>query len=267
MFADVQIYLGVALAGLVSFLSPCVLPLVPPYLGYLGGTTIDEFAAEGGVPRHVWGRVVLASVVFVLGFTTVFVGLGAGASYFGQFIQSYKRELEIAAGLVIILFGLHFVGIFRVAMFYADTRYHGSHPHGVSYIGAFVIGLAFAFGWTPCIGPVLATVLALAANEASMVTGVKLLFVYSLGLGIPFILAAVAMRPFLAFMQRFRRHLDKVEKVMGVVLIVTGLLFLTGSINGFGSWMLEAFPSLGKIEQMVTPKDLGTEIMQHGTSR
>jgi cytochrome c-type biogenesis protein len=267
MFADVQIYLGVALAGLVSFLSPCVLPLVPPYLGFLGGTTIDEFTAEGGVPTHVWRRVILASVLFVLGFTTVFVGLGAGASYFGQLIQSYKRELEIAAGLVIILFGLHFVGIFRVAMFYADTRYHGSHPHGVSYIGAYVIGLAFAFGWTPCIGPVLATVLALAANEGSLATGVKLLFVYSLGLGIPFILAAVAVQPFLSFMQRFRRHLDKVEKVMGVVLIITGILFLTGSINWFGSWMLDTFPGLGKIEQMVTPKDLGIEIMQRGTGR
>jgi cytochrome c-type biogenesis protein len=267
MFADVQIYLGVALAGLVSFLSPCVLPLVPPYLGFLGGTTIDEFTAEGGVPTHVWRRVILASVLFVLGFTTVFVGLGAGASYFGQLIQSYKRELEIAAGLIIILFGLHFVGIFRVAMFYADTRYHGSHPHGVSYIGAYVIGLAFAFGWTPCIGPVLATVLALAANEGSLATGVKLLFVYSLGLGIPFILAAVAVQPFLSFMQRFRRHLDKVEKVMGVVLIITGILFLTGSINWFGSWMLDTFPGLGKIEQMVTPKDLGTEIMQRGTGR
>jgi cytochrome c-type biogenesis protein len=267
MFADVQIYLGVALAGLVSFLSPCVLPLVPPYLGFLGGTTIDEFTAEGGVPTHVWRRVILASVLFVLGFTTVFVGLGAGASYFGQLIQSYKRDLEIAAGLVIILFGLHFVGIFRVAMFYADTRYHGSHPHGVSYIGAYVIGLAFAFGWTPCIGPVLATVLALAANQGSLATGVKLLFVYSLGLGIPFILAAVAVQPFLSFMQRFRRHLDKVEKVMGVVLIITGILFLTGSINWFGSWMLDTFPGLGKIEQMVTPKDLGTEIMQRGTGR
>ncbi len=267
MFADLQIYLGVALAGLVSFLSPCVLPLVPPYLSYLGGTTIDEFTAEGGVPRHVWGRVILASVFFVLGFTTVFVGLGAGASYFGQLIQSYKRELEIVAGLVIILFGLHFVGIYRVALFYREARYHGTHHHGVSYIGAYVIGLAFAFGWTPCIGPVLATVLALAANEASMVTGVKLLFVYSLGLGIPFILAAVAMRPFLTFMQRFRRHLDKVETVMGVVLIVTGLLFLTGSINWFGSWMLDTFPGLSKIEQMVTPQDLGKEIMQHGTGR
>jgi cytochrome c-type biogenesis protein len=265
MFADAQVYLGVALAGFVSFLSPCVLPLVPPYLGYLGGTTIDEFTAEEGVPRHVWGRVVLASVLFVLGFTTVFVGLGAGASFFGQIIQSYKRELEIVAGLVIILFGLHFLGIFRVALLYREARYHHpAHRHGVSYLGAYVIGLAFAFGWTPCIGPVLATVLALAANEASLATGVKLLFVYSLGLGVPFILAAVAVQPFIAFMQRFRRHLDKVEMAMGVILVLTGLLFLTGSINWFGSWLLDAFPELGQIEQWVTPKDLGTEILQRG---
>jgi cytochrome c-type biogenesis protein len=264
MFADAQIYFGVALAGLVSFLSPCVLPLVPPYLGYLGGTTIDEFTAEEGVPRHVWGRVILASLLFVLGFTTVFVGLGAGASFFGQLIQSYKRELEIVAGLIIILFGLHFLGIYRVAMLYKEARYHAVHHHGVSYIGAYVIGLAFAFGWTPCIGPVLATVLALAANEGSLATGVKLLFVYSLGLGIPFILAAVAVQPFISFMVRFRRHLDKVEKVMGLVLVVTGLLFLTGSINWFGSWLLDAFPGLSQLEEWVTPKDLGTEIMQRG---
>ena len=264
MLADLQIYFGVALAGLVSFLSPCVLPLVPPYLGYLGGTTIDELAAEGGVPAHVWRRVILASILFVLGFTTVFVGLGAGASLFGQLIQTYKRELEIVAGIVIILFGLHFLGIFRIGLLYKEARYHGTHHHGVSYVGSYVIGLAFAFGWTPCIGPILATVLALAANEGSLATGVKLLFVYSLGLGIPFILAAVAIGPFLGFMQKFRRHLDKVEKAMGVLLIITGLLFFTGSINWFGSWLLDNFPALSRIEQAVTPKDLGTEIMQRG---
>jgi len=264
MFTDLQIYLGVALAGFVSFLSPCVLPLVPPYLGYLGGTTIEEFSAEEGIPRHVWSRVVTAAIIFVLGFTTVFVALGAGASYFGQLIQSYKRELEIGAGLVIILFGLHFLGVFRIALFYKEARYHHAHHHGVSFIGAYVIGLAFAFGWTPCIGPVLATVLALAANEGSLATGVKLLFVYSLGLGIPFILAAVAIQPFIAFMQRFRRHLGKVEMVMGAVLVLTGILFLTGSINWFGSWMLDTFPGLADIEAWVTPKDLSTEIMRKG---
>ena len=265
MFADAQIYLGVALAGLVSFLSPCVLPLVPPYLGYLSGTTIDEFAAEGGVAGHVWRRVVLTSLLFVLGFTTVFIGLGAGASLFGQLIQTYKRELEIIAGLVIIVFGLHFVGLFRIGMLYREVRYHTEHHHGVSYIGAYVIGLAFAFGWTPCIGPVLATVLALAANEASLAMGVKLLLAYSLGLGIPFVLAAIAIGPFLTFMQKFSGHLDKVEKAMGVVLIVTGILFLTGSINWFGSWLLDTFPALSEIEAWVTPEGLGRDIMERGT--
>jgi cytochrome c-type biogenesis protein len=264
MFAELQVYVGVWLAGLASFLSPCVLPLVPPYLGYLGGTTIEEFTAEEGVPRNVWRRVVLASVLFVLGFTTVFVGLGAGASYFGQLIQSYRRELEIVSGLVIIVFGLHFLGVFRIALLYREARYHGAHHHGASYLGAYVIGLAFAFGWTPCIGPVLATVLALAANEGSLAAGVKLLFVYSLGLGIPFILAAIAVKPFLVFMQRFKRHLGKVEMVMGAILVLTGLLFLTGSINWFGSWMLDTFPGLARIESWVTPPDLGTRIMQQG---
>jgi cytochrome c-type biogenesis protein len=237
---------------------------VPPYLGYLGGTTIEEFTAEEGVPRHVWSRVVLASLIFVLGFTTVFVALGAGASYLGQLIQSYKRELEIVAGLIIIVFGLHFLGLFRVALLYREARYHRPHHHGVSYVGAYLIGLAFAFGWTPCIGPVLATVLALAANEGSLAAGVKLLFVYSLGLGIPFVLAAVAVEPFLAFMQRFRRHLGKVEMAMGAILVVTGLLFLTGSINWFGSWMLDHIPGLTRIEGWVTPHDLGERIMQQG---
>ena len=267
MLADAYIYFGVALAGFVSFLSPCVLPLVPPYLVYLGGTTIEEFTAEGGVPKHVWGRVVLASVIFVLGFTTVFVGLGAGASLFGQLIQTYKRELEIVAGLVIIVFGLHFLGIFQIALFHREARYHAQHHHGVSYVGAYIIGLAFAFGWTPCIGPILATVLALAAEEASLTAGVTLLFVYSLGLRVPFILAAVAVGPFITFMQRFRPHLDKVEKVMGAILILTGLLFLSGSINWFGSWLLDTFPALGQIEGWITPEGLQTEIMQQGSGR
>ncbi len=267
MFVDAYIYLGVALAGFVSFLSPCVLPLVPPYLVYLGGTTIEEFTAEGGIEGHVWRRVIFASILFVLGFTTVFVGLGAGASLFGQLIQTYKRELEIFAGLVIILFGLHFLGVFQVSLFHREARYHAQHHHGVSYVGAYVIGLAFAFGWTPCIGPVLATVLALAANEASLVSGVKLLFVYSLGLGLPFILAAVAIRPFISFMQRFRQHLDKVEKVMGAFLVLTGILFLSGSINWFGSWMLDTFPALGQIENWVTPEGFQTEIMRKGAGQ
>ena len=264
MFIDAYIYLGVALAGLVSFLSPCVLPLVPPYLGYLGGTTINlATSSENELDAGVWRRVVLGSVLFVLGFTTVFVGLGAGASVFGQLIQTYKSELSIVAGVVIILFGLHFLGLLRIPVLYKEARYH-SETQGAGLVGAYLIGLAFAFGWTPCIGPILATVLALAANEASLGAGVWLLFVYSLGLGIPFILAAVAIRPFLSFMTRFRRHLGAVEKVMCIILVVTGIMFLSGSMNWFGQWMIETFPALAQIEEQFTPKSLQMDIMKKG---
>ena len=263
---DINIYAGVALAGLVSFLSPCVLPLVPPYLGYLGGMTIDQMTAEGGLERSAWRRVVMASLCFVLGFTTVFVGLGAGASMFGQLIQTYKSELSMVAGLVIILFGLHFLGLLRIPLLYREARYH-ANMEGATYLGAYVIGLAFAFGWTPCIGPILATVLALAANEATIGAGVRLLFVYSLGLGIPFVLAAVAVRPFMRFMQRFRRRLGLVEKVMGLLLVAAGLMFLTGSMNWLGQWLLENVPILSRVEEMVTPDSLKTEIMKKGAGQ
>ena len=259
---DAHIYLGVALAGLMSFLSPCVLPLVPPYLGYLGGTTLDQMTGEkGDVAPAVYRRVILASIFFVLGFTTVFVGLGAGASVFGQFIQTYKHYLASLAGAVIILFGLHFLGIIRIPLLYREARYHAD-ANPASFLGAYIIGLAFAFGWTPCVGPILAVVLSLAANEASLGMGVRMLLVYSLGLGIPFILAAVAIRPFMGFMQRFRKHLGLMEKVMGAILVLTGLLFLTGSMNVFGQWMLETFPGLGTLEEALVPENLQQEIMR-----
>lgn len=263
MLADLSLYMGVAFAGLVSFLSPCVLPLVPPYLGYLGGMSIEQMTSDEGVDNKAWRRVVLASVCFVLGFSTVFIGLGAGASVFGQLIQTYKSQLSIAAGAVIILFGLHFVGLLRIPILYSEKRYH-TDMQGASYLGAYVIGLAFAFGWTPCIGPVLAAVLTLAAGEGSLGIGVKLLAVYSLGLGIPFVLAAVAIRPFMRFMQRFRRHLGTVEKVMGVLLILTGIMFLTGSMNWIGQWLIDNVPFLASLEEWVSPKGLQTEILKKG---
>lgn len=265
MLADAYIYLGVALAGLVSFLSPCVLPLVPPYLGYLGGTTIEQMSDDAGLDNEVWRRVVLSAVFFILGFTTVFVSLGAGASMAGQWVQAYKSTLSVVAGLVIIAFGLHFLGLVRIPLLYSEARYHGDHT-GRGFAGAYLMGLAFAFGWTPCVGPILATVLALAANEASLGAGVRLLLVYSLGLGIPFLLAAVAIRPFLSFFHRFRRQLGRIEKGMGVLLVLTGILFLTGSMNLFGQWLLDNVPLLSRVEEMATPKNLETEIMRRNLS-
>jgi cytochrome c-type biogenesis protein len=266
MLGDLSIYFGVALAGFVSFLSPCVLPLVPPYLGYLGGTTLEQMTDEKGLDEAVWRRVVVASICFVLGFTTVFVGLGAGASAFGQLIQTYKHGLSIVAGIVIILFGLHFLGLLRISMLYREARYH-AEMQGVSFLGAYLIGLAFAFGWTPCVGPILATVLAVAANEGSLAAGVKLLTAYSLGLGVPFVLAAIAIRPFLGFMARFRRHLGKVEKAMGVLLVGTGILFLTGSMNWMGQWLIENAPFLAEIEAWMTSKNLQSEILKRGAGQ
>lgn len=264
---EMSLYPFVALAGLVSFLSPCVLPLVPPYLSYIGGTTIDQLTGDGASDARVWRRVVLAAVFFVLGFSTVFIALGASASLLGQLVQEWRSELGVVAGVVIILFGLHFLGILRIPLFYGEARYQ-ANVEGASLLGSYVIGLAFAFGWTPCIGPILSTVLALAANTESLGAGVRLLTVYSLGLGVPFILAAIAIRPFLAFMQRAKRRLGLVEKAMGLLLVLTGIAFLNVfdwfSINALGQWMIETFPGLAAIEDWATPEGLQREIMRQG---
>lgn len=269
MLGDLHLYLGVFLAGLVSFLSPCVLPLVPPYLGYLGGTTVDQLAESRESDGRVWRRVVAASCFFVLGFTTVFVALGASASLLGQILQTYRTELSFAAGIIIILFGLHFLGIFKISMLYSDKRYRADTRAAASFGGAYLMGLAFAFGWTPCIGPILSAVLAVAANEASLVAGVTLLGVYSLGLGIPFVLAALAIGPFLSFMSHFRSKLGLVEKVMGVVLVLTGIAFLNivdwFSITSIGQWLIETFPGLAAIEGLVAPQGLEDQIRDRGT--
>ena len=232
------------IAGLVSFLSPCVLPLVPPYLVFLAGTSLERLADKESEPR-VKRETVVAAFLFVLGFSTVFVSLGASASVIGSLIRAYSGPLATIAGIVIIVMGLHFLGITQIALLHRQKRLEVAKPVGLW--GAYVMGLAFAFGWTPCIGPILAAILAVAASERTVARGAGLLAVYSLGLGIPFIIAAFAIEPFAAFLAHFRKYLRRVEQAMGALLVLTGIAFLTGSINQMSVWLLETFPVLGRI--------------------
>jgi cytochrome c-type biogenesis protein len=243
MHGDVTL-VAALIAGLVSFLSPCVLPLVPPYLVFLAGTSLERFADQEPEPR-VKRETVAAALLFVLGFSTVFVALGASASVIGSLLRAYSDPLATIAGVVIIVMGLHFLGITPIAWLHRQKRLEIAKPVGLW--GAYVIGLAFAFGWTPCIGPILAAILAVAASEQTVAKGAGLLAVYSLGLGIPFIIAAFAIEPFAAFLARFKNYLHRVEQAMGALLVLTGIAFLTGSINQVSVWLLETFPVLGKI--------------------
>jgi cytochrome c-type biogenesis protein len=232
------------LAGLVSFLSPCVLPLVPPYLVYLAGTSLERLA-DAEPERRVRRETILAAMLFVAGFSTVFVALGAGASAIGSLLRFYSNELAILAGIVIIVMGLHFLGVTPIRLLSQEKRMQMQKPVGLW--GAYLMGLAFAAGWTPCIGPILATILAIAASEATVAKGAGLLLIYSLGLGVPFVIAALAVEPFAAFLTRFRAHLGHMERVMGGLLVLTGVAFLAGFFTQLNNWMLEAFPALGQI--------------------
>jgi cytochrome c-type biogenesis protein len=220
-------------AGLFSFLSPCVLPLVPGYVSLISGASVEELQVKD---RKLLSTVLLHSVMFILGFTIVFVTLGALATGLGQLAHEYKKYLTWIAGAVIIIFGLHLTGIFKIKALYADKRIHSSmEGKSKSPIGAFLVGFAFAFGWTPCIGPVLAGILGLAANEDTVARGITLLFVYSLGLAVPFLLTSLVMDRFLSFYSRFRRHLGTVELVSGVLLVAIGGLILAGRFTWLAS--------------------------------
>jgi cytochrome c-type biogenesis protein len=232
------------IAGAVSFLSPCVLPLVPPYLVYITGASLERLADAEPEPQ-VRREALLAAVLFVLGFTTVFVALGASASAIGALLRAYSDVLATVAGVAIIVMGLHFLGLTRLDIFLREKRLPMAKPVGLW--GAYAMGFAFAFGWTPCIGPILAAILAVAAAEATVVKGAGLLAVYSLGLGVPFLLAALAVEPFAAFVARFRAYLGAVEKAMGVLLVLTGIAFLTGFVTEASYWLLETIPALGRI--------------------
>ncbi len=240
MIHDVSIPAAL-IAGLVSFLSPCVLPLVPPYLIYLTGATIEHLENEETVSSSQ-RAVMISAVMFVLGFSTVFVTLGASASLIGALIRAWSAELSIVAGVVIVIMGLHFLGLTRISFLMREGRLPIPKPVGLW--GAYVMGLAFAFGWTPCIGPILAAILSVAAAEATVAKGAGLLAIYSAGLGIPFLIAALMVEQFSSLFARMKKHLVNVERAMGVLMVLTGIGFLTGAISSVSIWLLETFPAL-----------------------
>ena len=242
MIEYVYAYLG----GLISFLSPCVLPLVPPYLAFMAGTTIDQISDEKTVDRAAERRVFISSIFFVLGLATVFVALGAGASVIGQTLLQNKILFGQIAGGVIILLGVHFLGIIRIPFLMREARFDAGKSAG-TYAGAYVIGLAFAFGWTPCIGPILGSILVLAGQEETIGQGVLMLAIYAAGLGLPFILAAFFVRPFMNWMRGFRKHMGLVEKLMGALLVLVGVAMITGTFSAAAFWLLEVFPFLATI--------------------
>ncbi|HEY6352322.1 MAG TPA: cytochrome c biogenesis protein CcdA [Candidatus Angelobacter sp.] len=220
-------------AGLLSFLSPCVLPLVPGYLSLISGASMEQLQSRD---RKMLKTVMLHSILFIVGFSVVFVSLGAAASEFGQLVKNHKKLLTWVAGIIIIIFGIHLTGLVKIKAFYADKRLH-SVQGGKSPLGAFLVGFAFAFGWTPCIGPLLGSVMGMAASSATLGAGILLLCAYSIGLAVPFLLISVAFDQFLAFYGRFRRHLHTVEILSGVLLITLGILVLTGRLTLLSEWL------------------------------
>ena len=229
-------------AGIISFLSPCVLPIVPPYLAFMSGVSIAEMEA-GGRARL---RAFTAALFFVLGLSTVFVLLGFTASWLGMFFLQNQILLARISGVVVIVFGLHFLHVFRIPFLDREARIETGDAGGSAF-GAYILGLAFAFGWTPCIGPQLGAILSMAAPEASVARGTALLAVYAAGLGLPFLLAAVFLSRAMGVMNRLKRHMGLIEKVMGVLLIAVGLALLTGAFSAFSFWLLETFPALGEL--------------------
>ncbi len=225
-------------AGIISFLSPCVLPVVPPYLAYMSGISVGEMRQ---------GRLALvAALFFVMGLSTVFLILGAAASAFGAFFIGNSQGFSMLAGAVVILFGLHFLHILRLPFLERDIRLDAGDKGGSAF-GAYVLGLAFAFGWTPCIGPILGTILTLAAQENAIGRGTLLLGVYALGLGLPFLMVAAFFQRLTPVLSFFKTHAAQIEKVMGALLVLVGIMMLTGGYSAMSFWLLETFPALAEI--------------------
>lgn len=232
---------GALIAGLLSFLSPCVLPMVPFYLCYLAGISMGDLKGKSAIPTCTHRKLILTSILFALGTTTIFVLLGLGASALGQVIRIWKQELAYVAAAFLFAFGLHFLGIVRVGLFYRETKIE-SKADPSTLIGAYLMGLAFGFGWTPCVGPALAAILMVAGGMGDIFQGGLLLLVYGLSMTMPFVIAAIFAKPFLRWMQRNRHSLIYVEKIMGVMLIIFAFLIATGSMNYIASFMIKYMP-------------------------
>ncbi len=244
-------FAGALLAGLLSFLSPCVLPLVPAYLSYISGVSVNELRqADHGKTRK---RAIIQSLWFIAGFSLVFIALGASASLIGQWLLSHLSLLAKVAGIIIFVFGLHYTGIIRIPLLMMDAHFETSGINAKHGIGAMVLGAAFAFGWTPCVGPILGAILAIAGVQAELMHGIALLAVYSLGLGIPFLLAALTTDAFLRWSQRFKSHLNTVERLSGILLMLVGIMIFLGSFSIVSAWLIEWFPSLASIEELAAP--------------
>ncbi|WP_428625157.1 cytochrome c biogenesis CcdA family protein [Sedimenticola sp.] len=224
-------------AGLISFLSPCVLPLVPGYLSYIGGQSLDEMRDQGPSSKETLVIIGL-SLCFVLGFSTVFIAFGASATALGQLLISYRYEMNIVGGIIIIIFGLFMTGLLKLNLFQREFRIHSELPGGKA-LSSYLLGLAFAFGWTPCIGPILGAILTISATSGLISSGTALLAIYSLGLGIPFILAALFTDQFLHHARRFRRHGPLLHRIAGVMLIIMGVAMVTGYLNRLSIWLLQ----------------------------
>ena len=222
-------------AGLISFLSPCVLPLIPGYISYISGSSLKDLVEKKNIN-------LFPIILFTIGFSIVFIIFGAASTFLGQVLLQNSFELRVAAGLVIIILALHIIGIINIKFLNYERRIHTNS--NVSFYSPILIGMAFAFGWTPCIGPILGSILVLASTEESLNRGIFLLFSYSLGLAIPFILSGYLMQKFLIFSKNFKKNITLVSKVGGIILLITGILILTNQLQALGYYLLEIFPFL-----------------------
>ena len=229
-------------AGILSFLSPCVLPIVPPYLAYMSGISMNQLS----LGKHRLLDTFLPALMFVIGLSTVFLIMGLVASSFGNFFLINQLIMNRISGIVVIIFSIHFLGIFRIPILERDIRFEARNDFGNAF-GAYILGLAFAFGWTPCIGPQLGAILALAASESSVLSGTSLLVVYAIGLGVPFLISAIFISRSLKFMKKIKNHMLIIEKAMGVLLLIVGVLLLTGGFSKVSFFLLELMPFLGTI--------------------